>query len=79
MIDLKYLIVFTRLELLDIVYDKITTGAAVVITAFFVLNPTDRKNEELCGYLSTICEKPVDYLYKFSSILISIINSISIT
>lgn len=69
----------TRLKLLDAEYDKITTGAVVVITAIFVLNSNDKKNEEICEYLSTICEKPADYLYMISSVLISIINSICIT
>ncbi|XP_026805544.1 uncharacterized protein LOC113548714 [Rhopalosiphum maidis] len=67
-----------KLELLDIEYDKITTAAAVVVTAFYILNSTDKTNEELCLYLSTLCEKSIDYLLTISTILISIINSISI-
>jgi len=50
-----------RLKLLDIVLDKIITAAAV-ITAFYILNSTDKTNEELCLYLSNVCEKSFDYL-----------------
>lgn len=67
-----------RLELLDIEFDKITTAAAVVVTAFYILNSTDKTNEELCLYLSTVCEKSFDYLLTISTVLISIINSICI-
>ncbi|CAI6363377.1 unnamed protein product [Macrosiphum euphorbiae] len=65
-----------KLKLLDIEFDKITTAAAVVVTAFYILNSTDKTNEELCLYLSNICEKSFDYLLTISTVLVSIINSI---
>lgn len=67
-----------RLKLLDIEYDKITTAAVVVLTAFYILNSTDKRNEDLCQYLSRVCEKSIDALFMISSVLVSIINSISI-
>jgi hypothetical protein len=64
------------LESLDIELDKITTAAALVITAFYLLNSTDTINEELCRDLSALCEKSTDNLIIISTVLISIINSI---
>ncbi|KAF0763836.1 cyclin N-terminal domain-containing protein 1-like [Aphis craccivora] len=66
-----------KLELLDVEYDKTTTAAAVIVTAFYILNSTDQTNEELCLYLSTLCDKSIDNLLTISTVLISIINSIS--
>lgn len=54
-----------------------TTAAVVVVTACYTLNSTDKKNEEICEHLSTLCEKSTDDLFIISSVLISIINSIS--
>jgi len=63
-----------KLELLNIEYDKITTAAVVVLTAFYILDSTEIQNEELCEYLSEFCENSTDILFMISSILISMIN-----
>lgn len=73
---LLFFIFFFRLELLDIEYDKISIAAAVIVTAFYILNSTNKKNEDLCKHLSTFCEKSIDNLLIIASVMLSIINSI---
>lgn len=71
-----FVFAITRFELLDIELDKITTAAALVVTAFYILNSTVKKNEELCKYLSILCEKSTDSIFMISTVLMSKINSI---
>lgn len=68
------IIIFFRLKLLNIEYDKITKAAVVVLTAFHISDSTEIQIEQLCEYLSELCENSTDNLFMISNILISMIN-----
>jgi len=68
------IIIIFRSKLLNIEYDKITKAAVVVLTAFHILDSTEIQNEQLCEYLSEVCENSTDILFMISNILMSMIS-----
>jgi len=68
------IIIIIRSEFIDIEYDKITTAAVIVLTAFNILDSTEIQNEKLCEYLSKLCQNSTDIIFTISNILISMID-----